>query len=117
MADEQTQPTDHPSEEGHNHLSETTVLAGKEYPFPIYTIVFFALGALTILEVVLAEVFSSVETVKVPLLLAIATIKATLVVFFYMHLNHDSRLFALAFIVPVGIALLSLLYLLGVPTT
>lgn len=93
--------------------AEKSKLFGREFPFPIYTVVFFILGALTVIEVVLAEVLSGMETLKIALLLGIATAKASLVVIFYMHLNHDSRLFAVAFLVPVGISLLSLLFLLG----
>lgn len=93
--------------------AENSKLFGREFPFPIYTVVFFILGALTALEVILSEVLSGMETIKIAVLLGIATAKAALVVIFYMHLNHDSRLFAVAFIVPVGISLLSLLFLLG----
>ncbi len=98
------------------HLHDTTVLFGRTLNFPIYTVVFFALGALTIIEVLLAEILSGVEVIKIPVLLSIATIKAALVVIFYMHLNTDSRVFAVTFIVPVVIALLSVLFLLGIPT-
>lgn len=97
------------------HLSDTTVLFGREIPYPIYTVVFFALGALTILEVLMAELLVSVEIIKIPLLLSIAIAKSALVVIFYMHLNHDSRVFAVTFLVPVAIALLSVLFLLGIP--
>lgn len=93
--------------------AENSKLFGREFPYPIYTVVFFILGILTVLEVFLSEVLSGVETLKVAVLLGIATAKAALVVYFYMHLNHDNRLFAVAFLVPVGISLLSLLFLLG----
>jgi caa(3)-type oxidase subunit IV len=104
-----TEPTQH---DGGVH-AETSKLFGREFPYPIYTVVFFMLAILTAAEVILSEVLSGIETLKIAVLLGIAAAKATLVVVFYMHLNHDSRLFALAFIVPVGISLLSLLFLLG----
>ncbi|MFW5692220.1 MAG: cytochrome C oxidase subunit IV family protein [Chloroflexota bacterium] len=98
---------------------ETTVLMGRTLPYPIYTVVFFALGILTLAEVLLAEIFNALdlEIVKVPVLLGIATAKALLVVIFYMHLNTDSRVFALSLAVPVGIALLSTLFLVAIPHT
>lgn len=107
-----SQPTNDQSANEGVH-AESSQLFGRKFPFPIYTVVFFLLAILTIVEVVLSEVLSGVETLKIAVLLGIAAAKATLVVIFYMHLNHDSRFFAVAFIVPVGISLLSLLFLLG----
>ncbi|MDX1991137.1 MAG: cytochrome C oxidase subunit IV family protein [bacterium] len=92
---------------------DTTVLFGREYNIPVYTAVFLGLGALTVLEVVLAEIITS--NVKIPFLLGIAIAKAVLVVLFYMHLREDNRLFALALILPLAIATLSALFLLAVP--
>lgn len=107
---------DHAAHDAHAMmLSDTTTLFGRELPYPIYTLVFFALGVLTLTEVILAELLMDVEVVKVPVLLGIATAKALLVVIFYMHLNTDSRVFALTLFIPVGIALLSTLFLLSVP--
>jgi cytochrome c oxidase subunit 4 len=99
------------------HLHDTTVIFGRELPYPIYTVVFLALGALTLIEVVIAELLINVEVVKIPILLGLATAKAMLVVIFYMHLNTDSRVFALTLAVSVGIALLALLFLISVPPT
>lgn len=96
----------------HAH-GETTVFMGKEYPIPIYTSVFLALGVLTIVEVLIAEIISG--DIKIPFMIAIALVKATLVVMFYMHLNTDSRIFALTLAVPLVIALLGTLFLLGIP--
>lgn len=101
--------------QGEHHHDDVTVFMGREFPYSIYTSVFFALGILTLIEVVLAEIISS--DVKIPLLLGIAIAKALLVVIFYMHLNKDSRVFALTLALPVGLALLATLYLLGVPST
>lgn len=98
------------------HHDEVTVLFGKEYDLPIYTSVFIALGVITVLEVILAGVIGD-GAVRILILLALALSKAFLVVMYYMHLKEDSRLFALTLLIPVAVALLSVLYLLGVPVT
>jgi caa(3)-type oxidase subunit IV len=107
---------EHPEEAlAHDHHGDTIAIFGLELPYPLYTVIFFALGALTIIEVLFAEIFYSVEAIKIPVLLGIAFAKASLVVIFYMHLNTDSRIFALTLAVPLGIALLSTLFLLSIP--
>jgi len=96
----------------HHGHDDTTVLFGQELPFPIYTVIFFGLGILTLIEVVMAEIISS--DVKIPLLIGIAVAKAFLVVYYYMHLNTDSRIFAITLALPVMIAVLSALFLFAV---
>lgn len=98
-----------------HHHGDTTVIFGKEYPLPLYTSIFFVLGALTLTEVIIAELLAGIAQIKIPLLLAIASAKAFLVVYFYMHLDRDNRAFAVALAVPFGMALLATLYLLAVP--
>jgi caa(3)-type oxidase subunit IV len=100
----------------HAHFEDTTVLFGRTLPYPIYTVVFFALGASTLLEVTIAEIIQ-VQWLKIPLLLIIALFKALLVVMFYMHLRDDSRIFTVTLILPLVVALVSMLYLLGVPSS
>jgi len=95
-------------------LAPTTKILGITLPMPLYTTVFMILGVLTIIEVLLAEAIDS--DIKIPLLLGIAVAKGTLVVMFYMHLKTDSRAFALAFLIPLGLAILSTLFLIAVPT-
>lgn len=123
--------------EAHHHsdtvrvplLGEVTVMGG------IYTVVFGALAVLTLLEVTLAELFSSViynidasggsdvllvqliPGLKVAVLLAIGIAKSALVIMYYMHLKEDNRLFAVVLLVPLLIVSLSVLYLLAVPPT
>jgi caa(3)-type oxidase subunit IV len=97
------------------HHGDVTVFMGKEYAIPIYTSVFIALGVLTVIEVLIAEIIRS--DIKIPLLLGIALAKAFLVVLFYMHLKTDSRVFALTLAVPLGVGILSVLFLLAVPAT
>lgn len=112
---EETRITEHAS--GHDELhSDETVLFGRTFPFPIYTLVFFGLAILTITEVIMAELLGGIEPVKVVVLLGIAIAKALLVVIYYMHLNTDSRIFAISLAVPVGIALLSTLFLVAIPS-
>jgi len=109
---------DEPAETAHNdeHAhGDVTVFRGKTYDIPIYTSVFLALGFLTIIEVLIAEIIS-VDAITIPVLLGIAIAKAGLVVYFYMHLNTDSRVFALTLIVPIIIALLSAVFLFAIPT-
>jgi cytochrome c oxidase subunit IV len=107
---------DEQSEHGPAH-GDTTVFRGREYPIPLYTSVFIALGILTFSEVLIAELLSNVPVVKIPLLITIATAKAVMVVMFYMHLKTDSRIFTITLAVPVGMALIATLYLLAVPQT
>lgn len=95
---------------------DKTVLFGRTYNMPVYTVVFIALGILTVLEVVVAELIAAPE-LRIPLLLVMAIIKAGLVMYFYMHLREDSRLFALSILIPIGIAMLALLFLMAVPAT
>lgn len=97
-----------------HHHDDVTVIFGREYPIPVYTSVFLVLGVLTAIEVAMFELISS--NAKIPFLLGIAVAKSLLVVLYYMHLKNDSRLFAFTLALPVGIALLSALFLFAVPT-
>lgn len=100
------------SRTGHDDHGDVTVVFGREIPLPLYTVVFLALGILTIIEVILGGVEGSL---RVPLLLAFAAVKAFLVVYFYMHLKTDSRIFAVVLAVPVFVAVVSLLFALVTP--
>lgn len=79
----------------------------------IYTVIFGVLGLLTLIEVAIGGLPEGV--VKIVALLAIAVLKALLVILFYMHLRTDNRLFAVVLALPLIIVLLSILYLLFVP--
>ena len=61
-----------------------------------YTTVLILLVVFTILEVATSYTQSSL---KIPLLLTMAGVKAGLVILNFMHLRHDSRLFALMFLI------------------
>ncbi len=68
-------------------------------PFRTLAIIFGALVVLTILTVLTAQV--DLGAFNVPLALAIATLKATLVVLFFMALKYDSKVNAL--ILSIGV--------------
>lgn len=103
--------------ETHAHHGDTTTLFGRTYDIPIYTSVFMALGVLTVAEVILAELLGGIEPLKIALLLGIAIAKAALVVVFYMHLNTDSRIFAITLGLPLFLVVVGVIYLIAVPST
>ncbi len=95
---------------------DVTVIFGRTFNMPVYTAVFIALGILTALEVIVAEIFAE-PAIRIPLLLGMAVVKAGLVMYFYMHLREDSRIFAAAILIPIAVALLAALFLMAVPST
>jgi cytochrome c oxidase subunit IV len=110
-------PVDHHAAEAaeHGDITEVHVL-GRDIvlPVPIYTAVFGVLAVITLVEVLLAEIITN-DGVKIPILVVLSLSKAALVVWFYMHLNRDSRLFMLTLMLPLIVGLISALYLLLVP--
>ena len=100
------------------HFSDTVRLpfVNVQFDMPggIYTFVFVLLGVLTVCEVALG---SASGDWRIPILLSIAVAKAALVILYYMHLRTDSRIFAFAVGLPLLIAMLSITYLLAVPTS
>jgi caa(3)-type oxidase subunit IV len=117
-----TQTTDNahitPAEHSHSDTVTLPILGTITVMGGIYTVVFGGLAILTALEVLIAELtkFWEIRTVPIIALMGIAIAKAALVVMYYMHLRTDSRLFALALLLPLGIVTLCLIYLMGVPT-
>ena len=75
-----------------------------------YVIVFGWLTLFTALEVLVAAIGLD-ESIRVPLLVVIAIIKALLVVLFYMHLRYDSKWYAVILAVPIAFVLLLSTYL------
>ncbi len=61
-----------------------------------YSIVLVLLVVFTVMEVATSYMTSSL---KLPLLLTMAGVKACLVVLYFMHLRRDSRVFAIMFLV------------------
>ena len=102
--------------EGEHH-SNTVRLLGREITVEggVYTVVFGALAVLTVIEVVSAEFLNgaihdapdaaaALQAIKAILLLGIAIIKSSLVIWFYMHLKTESRLIAIVILLPLLIA-------------
>lgn len=98
-----------------HRVADTTVIRGVTIPLPLYTVIFLVLGAITIFEVLIASLPKGFLATL--LLITCSGIKAVLVVLFYMHLREDSRLFAVALLLPLFIAAVSALFLLSVPPT
>ena len=93
--------------------SDNTVMFGYTIPYPIYTVVYGVLAAITLIEIGISSLPHGV--LGTAILIALSISKAVLVVLFYMHLKEDSRIFAFALIVPIFLALVSSLFLLTVP--
>lgn len=113
MADEHESST---AASGHEH-SDTTIIMGREITVPggIYTVVFIALGVVTLVEILLSQLPRGFFTI--PIMLSLAIVKAILVVMYYMHLKSDSRIFTVVLLLPVVVTLLATLYLIAVPVT
>lgn len=110
------------------HHSNTVRLLGREITVEggIYTVVFGALALLTVIEVVSAEFLKgaihdapsaavTLQAIKAVLLLGIAIIKSSLVIWFYMHLREEKPLIAVVILLPLLVASLSIMFLLAVP--
>ena len=97
-----------------HYVGNTTTLFGRVIPLPVYTVVFVTLGILTLFELALAEVIPR-GGLTIPLMLLTSLGKAALVVWFYMHLNSDSRVFAITLLLPVLMVLLATGFLMIVP--
>ena len=98
-----------------HRVGSTTVIRGYTIPLPLYTVIFLILGAITVVEVLIASLPKGLLSTLI--LIGCSAVKAILVVLFYMHLREDSRLFAFALILPLFIALVSAMFLLSVPAT
>ena len=110
------------------HHSNTVQLLGREITVEggIYTVVFGILAILTVIEVLSAEFLKgaihdlpdaavTLQAIKAILLLLIAIIKSSLVIWFYMHLRDEKRILAVVLLLPLLIASLSIMYLLAIP--
>ncbi|MBC6936353.1 MAG: hypothetical protein DWB42_11000 [Chloroflexi bacterium] len=110
--------TEHTAEKvghvGKHYVGDTTTILGRTIPLPVYTVVYIILGVVTVLEVALAEVFPR-GGLTIPLMLLLSLSKAALVVWFYMHLNTDSRIFAVTLLIPVVMVSIATLFLMIVP--
>ena len=81
---------------------------------------------LTVIEVLSAEFLNgaihdipdaaaTLQAIKAVLLLGIAIIKSSLVIWFYMHLKSEKPLIAIVILLPLLIAGLSIMFLLAIP--
>lgn len=106
----------------HTHAHSDTLLPhttfmGRTFPFPLYTSVFLTLGVVTIIEVLIAEILPHELFITILLLVGLSLFKAVLVVYFYMHLREDSKIFTAALLLPVLVGLVAMLFLAAVPPT
>ncbi len=79
----------------------------------IYTVIFVALFALTILELYVGRLLSE-KSAQVAVLVALMLAKASLVVLCYMHLRWESRVLRWLIIIPFFAAVFFLTILLWV---
>lgn len=119
---------DDASAHGHDEQHETIEGLAHDIPnqtdffglttinLPIYDVVFISLGVFTAVEVVIGTLTlpEAWLWVKIALLAGIAFVKAFHVVWFYMHLKSDNKIFWLTLMLPFLIAAVGLLYLTAV---
>ena len=118
------------TQDDHGHHSNAVSLLGREITVEggVYTVVFAGLAILTIIEVLSAEILkgaihdtpdaaATLQAIKAILLLSLAVIKSTLVIWFYMHLKDEKRILAVVLLLPLLIAALSVMFVLAVPPT
>ena len=119
MTTHDTHTTDDTQHDDHSHAESFTFM-GRTFPVPLYTGVFGLLGVLTLIEVTLSQVIPRgelpgyVDLVGL-IMIIIAVGKASLVVWFYMHLNKDNRIFMISLLVPTFLVILATLFLSIVP--
>ena len=114
--------------EAAHHHSNTVRLLGRDITVEggVYTVVFAGLAILTVIEVLSAELLKgaihdlpdaavALQAIKAILLLGIAIIKSSLVIWFYMHLKDERRILAVVLLLPLLIAALSVMFVLAVP--
>lgn len=77
-------------------------LSPHPHPRIDYVRIFAWLTGFTVIELLVS--FIPVDEVKIPILVAFAVLKATLVVLYYMHLRYDSRWYALVLLTGVSFA-------------
>jgi caa(3)-type oxidase subunit IV len=104
--------------DSHRH-DDNFSLVGRTFDFPVYTGVFFLLGVLTLIEVTLSQLprtnLSPYLDLVGIIMVTIAIGKAGLVVWFYMHLNKDTRIFLACLLIPLFLVTVSALFLIFVP--
>ena len=87
---------------------------GRTFPVPVYTGVYVLLGVITLIEVAISQLFER-SPILIAIMLLLATTKAGLVVWFYMHLNKDSRIFLACLLIPMVLVIVAVLFLSIIP--
>ena len=100
--------------DAHDDHNEQFSFVGRTFPVPVYTGVFALLGITTLIEVAISQIFER-STILIIVMLALATFKAGLVVWFYMHLNKDNRIFIACLLAPVILVVVAVLFLSIIP--
>jgi len=98
----------------HDDHDEQFSFVGRTFPVPVYTGVFVVLGITTLIEVAISQIFER-SGLLIFLMLVLAVFKAGLVVWFYMHLNKDNRIFIACLMIPVVLVIIAVLFLSLVP--
>jgi cytochrome c oxidase subunit IV len=99
----------------HDDHDEQFSFVGRTFPVPVYTGVFILLGITTLVEVAISQVFER-SAILIIIMLVLSIFKAGLVVWFYMHLNKDNRVFLACLLIPVVLVIVAVLFLSLVPT-
>ncbi|GEM_PF-840927 len=99
-----------------SHEDSPVTVFGRTFNTNIYTFVFGCLGAITLFEIIIAELLP-VGLIRTMLLVIPSLAKALLVMAFYMHLREDNRIFAVAIALPFFFVTIATLFLLAVPTS
>ena len=97
-------------------VGDTTTIMGRTIPFNIYDVVFISLAIFTVIEVITGTLLPHMW-LTIAVLVVIAFVKAFHVVWFYMHLSMDNRIFWITLLLPFFIGILGLAYLAVVPPT
>ncbi|MFN8379100.1 MAG: cytochrome C oxidase subunit IV family protein, partial [Anaerolineae bacterium] len=71
-------------------------LFGRPMPIAAYTVIYIILAVTSMIEVFFAETIPFDSWVRIPVLGGLSTLKAVLVMAYYMHLKDDSKIFAVA---------------------
>ncbi len=100
--------------EPHDDHDEKFSFVGRTFPVPVYTGVFILLGVTTVVEVAISQIFER-SSILIAIMIILAAFKAGLVVWFYMHLNKDNRIFLACLLIPVILVIIAVLFLSIVP--
>jgi len=108
--------TEEPNSQAHHDEEFIVPILGNvgAWPGGVYTFIFVVLAVLTAIEVSLT--FLPESAAIIVLLVALSLTKAYLVVMFYMHLRTDNPMFRFTILVPLGLVIVSIVYLIFIPS-